>query len=248
MASGTVKGTIEWGEPLTRAEDEGAEDVGGDNEAGVGDGDGGVEDGRPIEALEFTVDVTAGPFHFRVTPVGDHNPHWKGEWKYLDYEADTGVWPFDLLRISPDGARFRHILEDVLVEGEPIAEPSQSGVEREAESAKIIESSEGLVEGTVGAGSMVEQSRKLALARWRFAGETTRFQVRRQLWSTSYFKQMANERRRWITAAMKDDHGEATTADMCDYITLRKCVHPNISAVWQGTSNFYLNRMVGQSM
>ncbi|KAJ2916923.1 hypothetical protein MD484_g3503, partial [Candolleomyces efflorescens] len=253
-ASGKLKGSIEWGDPVKGLEDDGAEDDGGGKGASLGDGgDAGakeVEDGRPIVALQFTVDATSGfKFHFRVTPVLDyHGLHWKGEWKFLDYKADTGVRPFDLLRISPDAARFRHFVEDMAVEGEPLAEASQSGVEPEAASTEILQPSKGPVEGAVDGSSKGEHIRKLALARWRLAREATLFQARRQLWSTSYFKQMANERRRWITAAMKADHGEATDEDMSDYITLRKCVHPNISSVWHGITRFYLSRQVGESI
>ncbi|KAJ2935948.1 hypothetical protein H1R20_g1144, partial [Candolleomyces eurysporus] len=239
MGSGKVKGTIERRKPITRIE--GAEDVGGDNEAGVGfgDGDGDGGDERPIVALEFTADVSAGSkYHFRVTPVGDHSLDWKGEWKYLDHESDTVARPFELLRLPPEGARFRSILEDALVEDEPLAEPNQSGMERVAEPLEHLESLDASVQATANdefnstsRSSTMERSRKVALARWR-----------------SYFEQMADERRRWITAYMKVVHEENTIAHTREFFTLCASVHPNISAVWCATSDFYLLRRVGESI
>ncbi|KAF6748146.1 hypothetical protein DFP72DRAFT_1174531 [Ephemerocybe angulata] len=70
----------------------------------------------PIIALDFKmVDASGLIYHFKASPIGDHSYHWaSGEWRFLDYEHDTGVRPFEMFRMPPEAFRYYHHLQNAV--------------------------------------------------------------------------------------------------------------------------------------
>jgi hypothetical protein len=226
-----------------------------------------------ITALDFVMFNPSGLVsHYRVTPVdGTGGMHWKGEWSFDDFEGDTGVRPFEMFKAPPAALRNRYILEDVspVIDGGLLNEGRESrasGVEPPARAGEEVPEppSELAVLSEDGAectpkpppeladspvsqkGDEAKKRSNIALARWRYAGEAVLYQVRRKLHSTSFYRETARERKRYILITMKLDHEEQTDAEYCEVLNIRKRVDPNVCYVWNRIADFYGNRKVGE--
>ncbi|KAJ3526594.1 hypothetical protein NMY22_g10101 [Coprinellus aureogranulatus] len=243
---GKISGTIERkavpvGEGNERPEGEQHSDAGNSNE---------------IVALDFTRTFPEGSVisHYRVTPVaGSDGMQWTGEWWFDDYEADKGVRPFDMFRAPPEALRYRHILEDTpLAEEEhangPTDETQPSDGDPAAQNAELDQAASGPAlpaeASSESASDPPPENEKpnsgaLALKRWRFAKEVVLYQVRQKLHSTSFYRERAKERKRYVLITMKLAHSEQSDDEFSELLDIRAKVNPNICYVWKRIAAFY---------
>lgn len=216
-------------------------------------GEGG--DGISIVALDFTMPYPSGLVsHYRLKPVdGSGGMHWKGEWWFDDYEEDQGVRPCDMFRVPPEALRYRYIIEEAFSTEEDSEARTNPGRQpdvhqsvpsgEEANEPANIDPNEHPSDHTA---RISPKRTTLAIARWKYARETTLYQVRQKLHSVSFYRERAKERRRYILITMKLSHAEQTDAEFSELLKIRSRVHPNICSTWNRIAMFYSDRKVAE--
>lgn len=185
----------------------------------------------------------------RVT-MEDGNPlRWKGKWWYAPEGGSTDVTnaqTFELLRRPPEAYRFVDLLKNVT--SSSTKEPALGG----DHCTTTTDSPTSVIQPpTAEIGPTVSKmpSLSLAAARWKYCISTVLFQVRQRRFSKTFYMDRANERRLWIALSLRQRYRDLVTSpEICEFLALRKIVHPNSSYLWECVANFYEDRRLPQSV